>query len=163
MRKATYSVVQERPNLIIRDEGPWDYKLTVTNDIENVIRELVEDGLLPFNTDRSFYYYDSMSVFTGVIIDRGKFVKFFNPNVKMISIQTGQLVELTPKTRRGKDALQNKTNVWKVAQVCDSVMCLGDNAGFMLVEVRNDDGRMPDVRWVESPTDKNFDWKLLDN
>jgi len=29
--------------------------------------------------------------------------------------------------------------------------------------VRNDDGRMPDVRWVESPTDKNFDWKLLDN
>ena len=83
--------------------------------------------------------------------------------VKMMSIQIGQLVELTPKTRRGKNALQNKTNVWKVAQVCDSVMCLGDNAGFMLVEVRNDDRRMPDVRWVGSPTDKNFDWKLLDN
>jgi len=83
--------------------------------------------------------------------------------VKMMSIQIGQLVELTPKTRRGKNALQNKTNVWKVAQVCDSVMCLNNNAGFMLVEVRDDDGRMPDVRWVESPTDKNFDWKLLDN
>ena len=80
MRKATYSVVQEGPNLIIRDEGPWDHKLTVTNDIESVVSHLVEHGLVPFNVSESFLYYDSTSVFTGVVIDKGKFVKFFNPN-----------------------------------------------------------------------------------
>jgi len=79
-----------------------------------------------------------------------------------MDIQTGQLVELTPKTRRGKNALQNRTNAWRVAQVCDSVMCLNNNRGFMLVEARDDD-RVPDVRWVELPIDKNFDWQLLDN
>ena len=69
---------------------------------------------------------------------------------------------LKPITRKGKNALQNKTNVWNVAQICDSVMCLNNNPGFMLVEVRSDD-RMPDIRWLELPTDKNFEWNLVDN
>lgn len=81
----------------------------------------------------------------------------------MMNIQTGQLVELTPKTRRGKNALQLKTNVWLVTQVADTVMCLGHKPGFLLREERDDDERMPDMRWVELPVDKNFDWKELDN
>ena len=79
MRKATYTVVQEHPSVIIRDDGPWDYKPTVTNDIENVVRELVKDGLLPFNINRLFYYYDSTCVLTGVTISKGEFCGFFDP------------------------------------------------------------------------------------
>lgn len=78
MRKATYSVVQESPSLIIRDEGPWDYKFTVTNDIENVVSHLVTHGLVPFNVSDTFLYYDSSYVLTGVIIDQGGFCGFFD-------------------------------------------------------------------------------------
>ena len=70
-------------------------------------------------------------------------------------------VALKPKTRKGKNALQNKTNIWRVFDVSDRVMCLGA-AGFGLFEVR-DDGRECDCRWIELPVDKNFDWNLVDN
>ena len=78
MRKATYSVVQERPSVIIRDEGPWYSKLTITNDIEDVVKHLVRHGLLPFNVREQFFYYDSTSVLTGVCIDDGEFNGFFD-------------------------------------------------------------------------------------
>ncbi len=67
-------------------------------------------------------------------------------------------ITLTPKTRRGKNALQNKTNLWEVTELRESVPCL-DGPGFCLTEVRKDD-RALDCRWIELPVDKNFDWKL---
>tara|TARA_R110002126_G_C10490983_1_gene504920 strand:+ start:151622 stop:151900 length:279 start_codon:yes stop_codon:yes gene_type:complete len=78
MRKATYTVVQEHPSVIIRDDGPWDYKPTVTNDIESVVKELVKEGVLPFNARQQFFYYDSTCVLTGVCIDDGEFNGFFD-------------------------------------------------------------------------------------
>lgn len=75
--------------------------------------------------------------------------------------QLEQIVTLTPKTRRGKNALQNKTNAWRVFDVSEHVACVGGPA-FGLFEVREDD-RQPDCRWIALPVDKNFDWNLVDN
>ncbi len=68
---------------------------------------------------------------------------------------------LKPITRKGKNALQNKTNVWRVFEVCEHAQCVGGPA-FGLFEVREDD-RQPDCRWIALPTDKNFQWNLVDS
>jgi len=54
MRKSNYTIVREPfaytksqredEALIIRDLGPWDKFMTVTNNAENVVKELFEAG-----------------------------------------------------------------------------------------------------------------------
>jgi hypothetical protein len=79
----------------------------------------------------------------------------------MITPVVGQIVRLTHKTRRGKNALQNKVNLWRVDKLTDDAFCFNHEPAFMLVEMRVDE-RSPDLRWIQLPVDKNFDWEILD-
>jgi len=61
IRRASYKVVSNvegRP-LVIRDVGPWDEFLSVTNDANAVVQRLVVAGLLPVG--RRLFCYDSFA------------------------------------------------------------------------------------------------------
>ena len=58
----------------IRDIGPWERHLTVTNDAERVVRKLVEDRILPEGW--RLYYFDSDSNLDEILIKNGKFYDF---------------------------------------------------------------------------------------
>ena len=77
-------------------------------------------------------------------------------------MNTDDIIILTPITRKGKNALQNKTNRWRVFAVCDSVSCLNNQPGIGLLEVPEHD-RMPDCRWIKQRDDANFTWVTEDN
>lgn len=56
-RRANYAIVTAECNdqqLVIRDIGPWEDHLTITNDAENVVI-----GLAATLNGRRLYYYDS--------------------------------------------------------------------------------------------------------
>ena len=71
-----YAVVEniEGSPLVIRDLGPWDRHMTVTNDAENVVAELVSEGLLPLG--RLLHYYDSDGQLDQLLVKDGRFVGF---------------------------------------------------------------------------------------
>lgn len=64
---------QEKP-LVIKDVGPWDRYLTVTNGAEQVVADLVAMGKLPLG--RKLLYYDSDGVLDEILIVNGKFAGF---------------------------------------------------------------------------------------
>jgi len=75
MKKANYTIIKEEPDLIIiRDVGPWDQHPSVTNDAENVVKELAAQGKLP--SGRRLFYYDSDGRLDELIIKDGQFVGF---------------------------------------------------------------------------------------
>lgn len=59
LRQSRYTILDNPPDgpLIIRDLGPWDQYLSVTNDAEAVVQQLFDEGLLPHG--RAVMYYDS--------------------------------------------------------------------------------------------------------
>lgn len=60
----------EVDRIVIRDLGPWDQHLSVTNDAEGVIRQL-----RPAPQQRVFYY-DSMGQLDELVHEDGRFVRF---------------------------------------------------------------------------------------
>ena len=76
MKRSNYSIIKNDPkqSLYIKDIGPWDLYLSVTNDAEQVIQELVELGQLP--TGRRLYCIDSMNIMGELLIKDGKFAGF---------------------------------------------------------------------------------------
>lgn len=75
---ANYAVDLDETNdkrLVLRDLGPHDLFLTITNDAENVIRK--EFGNLK---GRELYYYDSEGELTRLLVGTdGTFLGFSNP------------------------------------------------------------------------------------
>lgn len=65
--------LQERP-LVIKDLGPWDRHLTVTNGAESVVEDLVRSGYLP--SGRRLLYYDSDNQLDELLVKEGKFAGF---------------------------------------------------------------------------------------
>lgn len=80
MRRSNYTIVGSSADcskpLVIKDIGPWDQFMTVTNDAENVVKELAEQGLLP--NGRQLLYYDSSGDFDEIVVENGQF-KGFKP------------------------------------------------------------------------------------
>ncbi len=74
-----YEIIQSTPDLVLRDVGPWDVDLTVTNNIESVTEDLVKSGMIPPGGFQSFLYYDSEGELTGVKVSDGKFHQFYFP------------------------------------------------------------------------------------
>jgi hypothetical protein len=72
--KANYDIISDRSNgpLIIKDIGPWDKYMTVTNAAEFVVLELKER--LP--AGRQLFYWDSEGVLNELLIKDGKFAGF---------------------------------------------------------------------------------------
>ena len=77
-RSAQYVIVEDSFSgsepLVIRDVGPWDKHLTVTNDAENVVAELVRSNrLLP---GQQLLCYDSDNQLDELVVKDGKFAGF---------------------------------------------------------------------------------------
>jgi hypothetical protein len=74
----------------------------------------------------------------------------------------GDTIVLIPKTRKGKNRLQNNTNCWLVHKIQESVQRLRHTKGAFLIEI-NEDGspteRFPHVKWIALPTDQDFKWE----
>lgn len=65
--RANWHIVVATPDkLVLRDVGPWDRFMTVTNDAENVVRVEVATGLL--RNGMRLYYYDSEGEFTEILL-----------------------------------------------------------------------------------------------
>ena len=74
-RPANFEIVKIRPESVtIRDIGPWDRCLTVTNDADNVVAEMFRMGaLLP---EQRLFYYDTDGQLDELVHKNGKFVGF---------------------------------------------------------------------------------------
>ena len=77
---ARYAVVQDVPGapLVIRDIGPWDRHMTVTNDAEAVVAGLSVSGRLMTSQgeNRPIAYYDSEGELVLLRVRDGKFDGF---------------------------------------------------------------------------------------
>lgn len=60
--------------LIIRDLGPWDRHLTVTNDAERVVAALIRQGHL--SPGQRLLYYDSEGMLDEILVKDGAFAGF---------------------------------------------------------------------------------------
>lgn len=73
MRKANYELVaQDEKHVLIKDVGPWDEHLTVTNGAEQVVAEL-----FPMLKGRRLEYIDSEGHCAVLLVSKdGKFAGF---------------------------------------------------------------------------------------
>lgn len=72
MKNANYTIVSDTPEqMIIRDEGPHDRHATITNDAENVVKDLA-----PKLGKRRLLYVDSEGEMDELVVKDGKFVGF---------------------------------------------------------------------------------------
>jgi hypothetical protein len=68
---ASYSIDIETANFIVlKDEGPWDQYMSITNAAESVVAEM------NFLLGRRLYYYDSEGQLTEIKVKDGKFAGF---------------------------------------------------------------------------------------
>lgn len=76
MRTSNYAILNEstRDILVIRDMGPWSVFKSVTNDAENVVETLFEEGYL--DNSRRLWYYDSDGNLDELVHEDGKFKGF---------------------------------------------------------------------------------------
>lgn len=72
MKTVNYVVIKDtKKYLTIKDVGPWDVHLTVTNGAEIVVEELVRDL-----RGRDLYYIDSAGQTDQLLIQDGEFAGF---------------------------------------------------------------------------------------
>jgi len=76
-KHAQYIIIEDGPNrIVLRDIGPWDKYLTITNDAEHVVCELHSDGRLSF--DKQLLYHDSEGELTELKHNgNGVFISFW--------------------------------------------------------------------------------------
>lgn len=75
MSEANYEIVRvDADSLTIRDVGPWDKFMTVTNDVEAVVADLVAGGDL--REGQRLFYYDSENCLDEIAVVDGKFAGF---------------------------------------------------------------------------------------
>ena len=78
MRRANYAIVSSTPEVLtLRDLGPWDRYMTITNAAEDVVEELSRAGTL--KEGQRLLYYDSENDLTELKHGNGKFVEFAAP------------------------------------------------------------------------------------
>lgn len=78
--RASYTIEKTEPSVVLVDRGDWRVGRTITNDIEGVVEELVQQNLLPATGKELLFYFDSEGELTGVTVHEGKFKAFFFPN-----------------------------------------------------------------------------------
>jgi hypothetical protein len=70
-KKANWVTIEiDNAFVLIRDIGPWDTHLSVTNDAENVVKEVVATGYLG---DRKLFYVDSDGRTDRLLVKNGEF------------------------------------------------------------------------------------------
>jgi len=75
-RPASFEIVKNAPRepLYLRDLGPWEECLTVTNDAERVVNQLVGQGYLP--PGRRLIVCDSEGEWDEFLVKDGAFAGF---------------------------------------------------------------------------------------
>lgn len=74
MTKANFDILEaNEERVVLRDLGPWDRYLTITNAAEEVVEELVKRGKL---NGRRLLYYDSEGELTELVVEDGKFAGY---------------------------------------------------------------------------------------
>lgn len=77
-KHAKYVIIEddypEEDPLVIQDVGPWDQRLTITNDAEHVVAELAAKGRL--NNGRRLFYVDSDGQKDELLVKDGRFNGF---------------------------------------------------------------------------------------
>lgn len=72
MSHAQFSIViDKKDQLVLRDDGPWNVHLTVTNDAEWVVRQVA-----PQLKGRLLLYFDSEGDLDRLLVKDGKFAGF---------------------------------------------------------------------------------------
>ena len=72
MRKANYDIVEQTDELVcIRDVGPWDQFMSVTNAAEEVVKELAH-----ILKGRRLEYFDSDNNRDQLLVKDGRFAGF---------------------------------------------------------------------------------------
>lgn len=75
MIKSNYKIVCHTDHYVkFEDLGPWDKFKSITNDIENVIRDLYNDNIIENGT--LLEYIDTEKSITGVVHKNGEFLSF---------------------------------------------------------------------------------------
>lgn len=78
MREAQYEIMEDNYlrdiPLVIKDIGPWNKHLTITNDAEGVVQRLAQQGHLP--AGRRLFYYDSEGELSEILVRDGFFAGF---------------------------------------------------------------------------------------
>jgi hypothetical protein len=76
LRRARYEVVRTMPEaVLIRDLGPHDQFLTVTNAAEEVVEEMYAAETL--KPGQRLFYYDSEGDVDEIVHEDGRFVGFY--------------------------------------------------------------------------------------
>lgn len=71
-RPANYIILKsDDSKMVIKDVGPWDQHMTVTNDAENVV-----EGLSSVLGTRRLFYYDSLGDYGEIAVKDGEFTGF---------------------------------------------------------------------------------------
>jgi hypothetical protein len=71
-QQARFSIVGSNPDImLLRDLGPWNRFMTITNDAEGVVKRV-----LPMLGTRRLFYYDSEGELTELIVKDGRFAGF---------------------------------------------------------------------------------------
>jgi hypothetical protein len=74
-RQSVFRVVAGNADrLIIKDVGPWDAHLSVTNDAEGVVRRLLASGDL--NPEQRLFCWDSEGELGELLFENGEFKGF---------------------------------------------------------------------------------------
>jgi hypothetical protein len=72
MNTVNYLIERDTPDfLVLRDLGPWDQHMTITNAAEEVVQELA-----PRLDGRRLYYYDSSGSLDELVVRDNKFTDF---------------------------------------------------------------------------------------
>lgn len=81
MDRRAHWIVEEQHDtfIVIRDVGPWDRHLTVTNDAEGVVDQLLRSGTL--RNGKRLFCYDSSGEFDELLVIGGRFAGFL-PGVR---------------------------------------------------------------------------------
>lgn len=80
LSRSSYTILEDESNaetLVIRDDGPWNLYMTVTNNAENVVAELHASGKL---AGRRLFYYDSDGNRDRLLHNNGVFAGFWPGN-----------------------------------------------------------------------------------
>jgi hypothetical protein len=71
-QSARFDVIEDTlQHVIIRDLGPWDIFLTITNDAEQVVQKLAS-----YLGGRRLFYIDSEGEMDELLVEDGKFAGF---------------------------------------------------------------------------------------
>lgn len=73
--KSNYEIVsQSKDFVVLRDIGPWDHYMTITNNADDIVADLFKTGMLTVN--KRLLYYDSENNLDEILLTNKQFAGF---------------------------------------------------------------------------------------